>query len=144
MALELPLPQLTSRPITLVVAAIAGALFALLLIWIFGALGWMEAGLAQALLSGNRSGIHFFYRFVVPLVDAAICGLLVGSTLGLMRIHNRWLHILIFFAAFYAFQLVVSGARLFAHLFVIAPFMWLFPLMACIFLLASVAVQRRG
>ena len=103
----------------------------------------MEAGLAQALLSGNRSGIHFFYRFVVP-VDAAICGLLVGSTLGLMRIHNRWLHILIFFAAFYAFQLVVSGARLFAHLFVIAPFMWLFPLMACIFLLASVAVQRRG
>ena len=138
------LPRFPPRPVTLACATVAGAGFAFLLVWLFEALIWLEGTTAQAVLSGNPVGVHFFYRFVVPVIDAAACGLMVGLLLGLVRVHSRWLHALVFFLAFYTVQLAISGIRLFAHLFVIAPFMWLFPLMTCLFILISIRLKRRA
>ena len=138
------LTQSAFRSLSLVGAAGAGVLFAFALVWLFGALIWLEATFAQVLLSGNSAGVHLFYGFAVPLVDATVCGLLVGLTLGFVRVEARWLHAVIFFLAFYAVELATSGVQLFANLFVIAPFMWLFPLMTCLFILLSTSLKSRG
>jgi hypothetical protein len=138
------LPQSAQRPFTLACAAVAGVLFAFLLVWLFGALIWLEATIAQALLSGSSERIHFFYRFIVPVVDATICGLLVGLALELVPVHTRWLHAITFFLAFYAVQLTISGIQLFADLFAIAPFMWIFPLVTALFLLVSIRLKPRA
>ena len=124
-------------------SAVAGVAFAFFLIGLFEPLIWLEGTLAQALVSGNSDRVHFYYGFVVPLIDGTVCALLVGLPLGLIRMHARWLHVIIFFLAFYAVQLAISGVRLFTHLFVIAPFLWLFPIMTCLLIPVITSLRRR-
>ena len=127
----------------MVAATAAGVAFALLLVWLFEPLIWFEGTLAQALLSGNPGLVHFYYKIIVPLIDGTVCGLLVGFPFGLIRMPSRWLHVVAFFLAFYATHLGISSVYLFAQLFVIAPFMWLFPLMTCLFILVLANRKRR-
>ena|SRR5258708_5591960 len=130
-----------SRSLTLACAAIAGATFAFIVVWVLGVFGWLEAGLAQA-LHLVAGGVHFFYRFVAPVLDACFCGLLVGLSLGLIGINGRWLHMATFFLAFYVAEVLISGPRMFAQLVVVSPFMWLFPLATWLVMLLSTRLIR--
>lgn len=124
---------------SLLLAALAGVMFVLSLEWMLGALGWAEAGLAQAI--GRTGGnVGYMYRYLVPLADSGVCGLLVGLAFGL--IEARWKHVAAFFAAFYLAEMTITGATFFAQLFFVAPFMWMFPIFACMVILLSQRLKR--
>ena len=123
-------------PLTLACAVLAGALFTVILAWLLGLFGWVEASIAQA-AHPSPVGLHSYYRFVVPLIDASLSGLLAGLVLGLITLESRWLHVVLFFAAFYGVEVLISGPREFAQLFIASPFMWLFPLITCVVLLLA-------
>ena len=132
-----------SRAKTLFLAVLAGITFAVVLTWLLGALGWLEVGLAQA-QNATPGRVSSLYRFIFPLVDAGVCGLLVGLALGLVHIESRWFHVAAFFVAFYIVEMAISGARVFTQLFTVAPFMWLFPIVTCAVILLSQRLKRRA
>jgi hypothetical protein len=137
----LPHRTANSRPLTLACAALAGALFSLILVWLLGVFGWIEAGLAQA-AHPTVGGVHTYYGLVVPVLDASLSGLLVGLVLGLIRLDSRWLHIAVFFVAFYGAEILIYGPRVFTQLFVASPFMWLFPMATCAVVLLASRLRR--
>ncbi len=112
-------------------------------VWLFGVFLWLEVGIAQA-LHAISGAVHFFIRFAAPVLDASLCGLVVGLSWGLVRVDARWLHIAIFFLAFYVVEVLISGPRVSALLIVASPFMWLFPLATWLVMLMSTRLKRRG
>jgi hypothetical protein len=124
-------------------AAGAGVAFAFALAVVLGALGWLEAGVAQG-LSHPSERVHFLYRFAFPLLDAIVCGLLVGLPFAFVRVEARWLHAACFFVAFYVTEIVGVGPDTFRELVVAAPLMWLFPLTTCLVIALSEHLKRRA
>jgi hypothetical protein len=139
----MPLRAAASRLLTLLVAILAGGAFTFALIWLLYALGSLEAGLAQLSHAGPAS-IHFFYIFAVPVLDASICGLLIGLTFKLVGVESLWLHVAAFLFAFEFVEMRITGARMLTQLIVAAPFMWLFPLITCLVILLSQGLKRKS
>jgi hypothetical protein len=138
-------------------AGMAGAISVYVCGALLNALGWAEAALAQISLEAPGWRVDSTHGFVVPVVAAAISGLLVGLIIGRISGYAKWVAVFSFFTCFFGsfflgletaslccgFQ--ISKARLFAHLMLVTPFMWLFPLFTCVIVrISGMSRSRRA
>jgi hypothetical protein len=121
-------------------AGLAGAIFVYVCGALLNTLGWTEAALAQISLEAPGWRVDSTHGFIVPVVAAATCGLLLGLIIRRISGYTKWVAVFSFFTCFFVSFFLgletaslccgvqISKARVFAHLMLVTPFMWLFPL----------------